>query len=49
MAMLMFMGKPAIPQYIKFIAKDEEQIIMESPKGVKEIYYKIWVKKIKEE
>ncbi len=49
MAMLMFMGKPAIPQYIKFVAKDEEQIILESPKGVKEIYYKIWVKKIKEE
>ena len=49
MAMMMFMGKPAMPQYIKFIAKDEEQIILESPKGVKEIYYKIWVKKIKEE
>jgi len=49
MTMMMFMGKPAIPQYIKFIANDEEQIIMESPKGVKEIYYKIWVKKVKEE
>ncbi|MBK5269603.1 MAG: hypothetical protein JJE22_01190 [Bacteroidia bacterium] len=49
MAMLMFMGKPAIPQYIKFIAKDEEQIILESPRGVSEIYYKIWVKKVKEE
>ena len=49
MAMMMFMGKPAIPQYIKFIANDEEQIIFESPKGVREIYYKIWVKKVKEE
>lgn len=49
MVMMMFMGKPAIPQYLKFIAKDEEQIIVESPKGVKEIYYKIWVKKIKED
>jgi len=49
MAMMMFMGKPAIPQYIKFIANDEEQIILESPRGVSEIYYKIWVKKIKEE
>lgn len=49
MAMLIFMGKPAIPQYIKFIAKDEEQTILESPPGVKEIYYRIWVKKIKEE
>jgi hypothetical protein len=49
MAMMMFMGKPAIPQYIKFIAKEEEQTILESPPGVKEIYYKIWVTKIKEE
>ena len=49
MAMLMFYGKPALPQYIKFIAKDEEQIILESPPGVREIYYKIWVKKVKEE
>ncbi len=45
--MMMFMGKPAIAQYIKFIAKDEEQILMESPKGVKELY-KIWVNKVKE-
>lgn len=49
MALMMFMGRPAIPQYIKFIANDEEQIIMESPPGVKEIYYKVSVKKIKEE
>ncbi len=49
MAMLVFFGKPALPQYIKFIAKDDEQIILESPPGVSEIYYKIWVKKVKEE
>jgi hypothetical protein len=49
MAMMVFYGKPALPQYIKFIAKDEEQIILESPPGVREIYYKISVKKIKEE
>lgn len=49
MAMMIFMGKPAIPQYIKFFAKDEEQTIIESPPGVREIYYKIWVKKIKEQ
>lgn len=42
----MFMGQPAIPQYIKFIAKDEEQTILESPRGVREIYYRIWVKKL---
>lgn len=48
MAMMLFMKTPAIPQYIKFIAKDEEQTILESPAGVKEIYYKISVKKIKE-
>ncbi len=49
MVMMMFMGKPAIPQYLKFIANDEEQILLESPKGVPEIYYKVWVKKVKEE
>jgi len=49
MAMMMFMGKPAIPQYIKFIANVEEQTILESPPGVKEFYYKVWVKKVKEE
>lgn len=49
MAMMIFYGKPALPQYIKFIAKEEEQIILESPPGVKEIYYKIWVKKVREE
>jgi hypothetical protein len=46
--MMLFMGRPAIPQYIKFVAKDEEQTILESPAGVKEIYYKISVKKITE-
>ncbi len=49
MAMMVFYGKPALPQYIKFIAKDEEQIILESPPGVREIYYKISVKKVREE
>jgi hypothetical protein len=49
MAMMMFMGKPALPSYIKFIANDQEQVMMESPPGVREIYYKVWVKKIKEE
>lgn len=47
MAMMMFIAKPALPPYIKFIAKDGEQILMESPKEVKEIYYKVWVKKNK--
>src|SRR5207245_2805453 len=48
-AMMMFMGMSALPQYIKFIAKDGEQTILESPAGVKEIYYRIWVKKIKDQ
>jgi hypothetical protein len=48
MGLMMFKGKPAIPQYIKFIANDKEQIIFESPKDVREIYYKIWVRKIEE-
>jgi hypothetical protein len=47
--MMMFMGRPAIPQYIKFIAKDDEQTILSSPAGMKEISYRVWVKKIKEE
>ena len=47
--LLMFFGRPAIPQYLKFIANDQEQILLESPPGVKEIYYKISVKKIKED
>jgi len=46
MTMMMFMGKPALPQYIKFIANDQEQVMMQSPPGVKEIYYKVWVKKL---
>ncbi len=46
MAVMMFMGKPALPQYIKFIANDQEQVMMQSPPGVREIYYKVWVKKI---
>lgn len=49
MAVLMFMGTPAIPQYIKFIAKDEEQILEERGRPGGEIYYKIWVQKVKEE
>jgi hypothetical protein len=47
--MLMFFGMPALPPYIKFIANDQEQTLMESPRGVKEIYYKIWVKKVNED
>jgi len=45
---LFFFGMPAFPQYLKFIAKDEEQIILESPGDGKEIYYKFRVRKIKE-
>jgi hypothetical protein len=44
--MLMFFGMPALPTYIKFIAKDEEQIIMEQGSPGSEIYYKFWVKKV---
>ena len=39
----------AFPQYLKFIARDGEQIIIESPKDSDEGYLKVWVKKIKEE
>ena len=39
----------AFPQYLKFIARDGEQIIIESPKDSDDGYLKVWVKKIKEE
>ena len=46
-------GMPALgyafPQYLKFIARDGEQIIIESPKDSDEGYLKVWVKKIKDE
>lgn len=45
---LSFFGMPAFPQYLKFIAKDEEQIILESPGDAREIFYKFRVRKIKE-
>lgn len=47
MAMLMFYGKPAIPQYLKFEAKDGEQVLMENGEIGGAIYYKIWVTKIR--
>jgi hypothetical protein len=47
--LLLFMGRPAIPQYLKFLAKEGEQIIMEMGKPGDEIYYKIWVRKIEED
>lgn len=39
----------AFPQYLKFIARDGEQIILESPKNSDEGYLKVWVNKVKEE
>jgi hypothetical protein len=46
MAYLVFFGQPALPQYIKFIANDREQILLENPAGAPGLYYKMWVKKI---
>jgi hypothetical protein len=46
--LLMFFGMPALPTYIKFIAKDEDQIIMEKGSPGSEIYYKFSVRKIKD-
>ena len=39
----------SFPQYLKFFARDGEQIIIESPKNSDEGYLKVWVEKIKEE
>ncbi len=46
--MLMFFGQPALPTYIKFIAKEEEQVLLEKSTPGGEIYYKFWVRKVKE-
>jgi len=45
--LLTFFGMPALPTYIKFIAKDEEQILMEQGSPGSEIYYKFSVQKVK--
>ena len=46
-------GMPALgyafPQYLKFIARDGEQIIIESPKDSDDGYLKVWVQKIKDD
>ncbi len=39
----------ALPYDIKFIAKDGEQIIIESPKDSEDGYLKIWVRKLKDD
>ena len=47
---LMFLyGMPALPHYIKFLAKDGEQVIMETGKPGDEIYNKISVRKIEDD
>ena len=49
MAMLAMSRMPALPPYIKFIAKNEEQIILEKGSPGSEIYYKFSVRKLKED
>ncbi|MBC7744123.1 MAG: hypothetical protein H7096_03390 [Flavobacterium sp.] len=44
--LMAFMGKAALPQYLKFTANDDEQILLESPRGIQGFYYKVWVQKI---
>ena len=46
--MLMFFGQPAIPSYLRFAAKDGEQVLMEKGEIGSDIYYKIWVTKLNE-
>ncbi|MGZ5135736.1 MAG: hypothetical protein ACXWCG_11320, partial [Flavitalea sp.] len=48
-AMLSMFGSPSLPHYIKFVAKDEEQTILEKGSPGGEIYYKFSVKKIQQE
>ena len=40
---------PALPMYLKFMAKDGEQIIATQGSPGSELYYKIWVRKLKED
>jgi hypothetical protein len=47
--MLMFFGMPALPTYLKFIAKDEEQILIEKGSPGGDIYYKFSVRKLKDD
>jgi hypothetical protein len=49
LGMLSMFGSPALPHYIKFVAKDEEQVILEKKSPGKEIYYKFSVKKIQQD
>ncbi len=46
-AMLLFFGMPAIPSYLKFVAKDGEQVLIQKGEENSEVFYKIWVKKNK--
>lgn len=47
--MALLQSIPALPIYIKFIAKEGEQVIEERGKPGDEIYYKIWVRQVKED
>ena len=46
--MLTMFGMPALPTYIKFVAKEGEQTILEKRSEGGEIYYKFSVRKLKE-
>jgi hypothetical protein len=40
----------ALPYYLKFVAKDEEQIIIDSSKDSDDgSYLKVWVRKLKDD
>lgn len=45
--MQMFYKTPAIPQYLKFEARDGVQVLAEAGSPGSELYYKIWIEKIK--
>jgi hypothetical protein len=46
--LLTMYGSPALPTYLKFVAKDGEQTILEKRSEGGEIYYKFSVRKLKE-
>jgi hypothetical protein len=47
--MALLQSVPAMPVYIKFIAKEGEQVIEERGKPGDELYYKIWVRQVKQD
>ena len=49
MPMMTMYGMPTLPIYLKFVAKDEEQVLIEKGRQGDPLWYKFRVRKVKEE